>query len=61
MPSGRVRCLFVHALDVELTGVQQRRWNAERFIVFQTVILQRVWHITKSCNIRRQIDRRLNA
>ena len=52
---------FVKALATELTGVQQGRWNAERFIVFQMVTLQRVRHVTKSCDIRRNINQRLDA
>ena len=59
--SGRVRCRFVHALAVELIGFWQHRWNAERFIIFQTVILQRAQNVIKSCEIRRRIDQRLNA
>ena len=39
--SRRVKRHFVHALTTKLTEVWQRRWNVERFIVFQTVILQR--------------------
>ena len=38
-PSGRVRRRFVRTLGEELKGVQDRLWNLERFIVFQTVIL----------------------
>ena len=36
-------------------------WNSERFIVFQTVILQRARHVTASQVIRRRTDKRLNA
>ena len=39
-PSGRVGRRFVGTLGVELKGVRDRLWNSERFIVFQTVILQ---------------------
>ena len=59
--SGRVGRRFVHALAVELIGFRQHRWNAERFIIFQTVILQRALNVIKSCEIRRRIDRRLDA
>ena len=38
-----------------------RRWNSERFNVFQTVILQRARHVTASHAIRRRIDKRLDA
>ena len=49
------------ALAVELMGVWQCRWNAERFIIFHTVILQRARHLTDSSTIRRRIDRLLDA
>ena len=38
--SGRVGRRFVGMLREELKGVQDRRWNSEWFMVFQTVILQ---------------------
>ena len=38
-----------------------RRWNSERFVVFQTVILQRDRHVTASRDIRRRIEKRLDA
>ena len=40
-PSGKVGRRFVKILARELRGVLDRRWNSERFIVFQTVALQR--------------------
>ena len=40
-PSGRVGQRFVGALGDELKGVRDRLWNSDRFIVFETVILQR--------------------
>ena len=30
----------MNALAEELRGIRDRRWNSERFIVFQTVTLQ---------------------
>ena len=44
-----------------LGGVQDRLWNLERFIVFQTVILQRSRHVIASHAIQRRIEKRLNA
>ena len=41
--------------------MRDRRWNLERFIVFQTVILQRARHVTASQAIRRRIEKRLDA
>ena len=52
---------FVQDLAVELTGVRQSHWNAESFIVFQTVTLQRARNVTNSCEIFRRIYRRLDA
>ena len=39
-PSRKVRRRFVETLGGDLRGVQERQWNSERFIFFQTVILQ---------------------
>ena len=46
---------------MELQGVWDRRWNLERFIVFQTVIMQRARHVTASHAIRRRIAKQLEA
>ena len=60
-PIGRVGRRFVHALAAELTGVRKRRWNAERFIVFQAETLQSARQVIKYYEIWRQIDQRLDA
>ena len=44
-----------------MQGVRDRPWNLERFIVFQTVILQRARHVAASHAIRRRIEKRLDA
>ena len=41
--------------------MRDREWNLERFIVFQTVILQRARNFTASHTIRRQIGKWLDA
>ena len=46
---------------MEMQGVRDRQWNSERFIVFQTVILQRAHYVTASHAVRRQIKKRLDA
>ena len=51
-PSGKVGRRFVNALVEELRGIRDRRWNSERFIVFQTVTLKRARHVTASRDIR---------
>ena len=38
-PCGKVGRQYVNAFVKELQGVRNRRWNSERFIVFQTVTL----------------------
>ena len=60
-PSGKFGQRFVGMLGAEMQGVQDRRWNSERSIVFQTVILQRARHVTASHAIRRWIEKRLDA
>ena len=37
---------FVADLVENLRGVCDRRWNLERFIIFQTLILQQAHHVT---------------
>ena len=60
-PSGKVGQSFVGTLREDMKGVRDRRWNSERFIVFQTMILQRACHVTASQAIRRRIGKRLDA
>ena len=43
---GRVGQRFVRTLEDDLRGFQDRLWNSEWFIVFQTVILQQAQHFT---------------
>ena len=59
--SGKFGRRFVRTLGEELKGVQDRRWNSERFIVFQTVILQQARHVTASQAIRWRIENQLDA
>ena len=60
-PYGKVGRRYVNTLVKELRGVRDRRWNSERFIVFQTVTLQRARHVTASRDIRQRIEKRLDA
>ena len=60
-PSGKVGRRFVRTLGEEMKGVRDRRWKSERFIVFQTVILQRARHVTASQAIRRRIEKRMDT
>ena len=60
-PCGKVKRRYVNALVMELRGGCERRWNLERFIVCQTVTLQRVRHATASWEICRRIEKRLDT
>ena len=60
-PSGKVGRRFVNVLVREMRGVLDRQWNSERFIVFHMVALQRARHVTAYRNIRRRIEKRLDA
>ena len=55
VPNGKIGGLFVKTVAEELQGVTERRWNSERFIVFQSVILQRSREVKKAKDIRRRI------
>ena len=54
-PSGKVGNIFVGILSIELDGVCTRKWNAERVIVFQSVILQHAQGVNNSAQIRKRI------
>ena len=60
-PSRKVGRRFVVDLLEDLCGVQDRRWNSERFNAFQTVILQLARQVTTPQAIRRSIRKRLDA
>ena len=54
-PSGKVRKRFVGILSVELDRVCARKWNTERVIVFQSVILQCAQGNNNSAQIQNRI------
>ena len=49
--SGKVGMRFVGTLSVELDGVRSWKWNSERVIVFQSVILQHSQGVISSKHI----------
>ena len=53
-PCGKAGKRYVNVLAKELRGVRDRRWNSKRFIVFQTVTLQRFRHVTHPPQLLRQ-------
>ena len=59
--SGKFGRRFVGTLGEELKEVRDRRWNSERFIIFQTVMLQHALHVTASQSIRLRIEKRLDT
>ena len=60
-PNRKAGQRFVVVLVGEMFRVQDRLWNLERFIVFQTVILKRDRYVTASQSIRRRIEKQLDA
>ena len=61
VPPDRVEKRFVSTITLELDGIRNRKWNAERAIIFQTVILQRVRLVTGAKNIRDRINSHLDS
>ena len=47
-------------LAAEFRGVRERRWNAERPLVFCAVVLQTTPGVRRARDIRRRVDRRLD-
>jgi hypothetical protein len=60
-PSGSVGCHFVHILTEELEGICCQKWNLERFLVFQMVVLQHSKEVKTSYAIRRQLTMQMDA
>jgi hypothetical protein len=48
-------------LAKELEGIRSRKWNSERFIVFQMVILQRSKNVSKTGDIKRRLSKRMDS
>jgi hypothetical protein len=51
VPSGAVGKRFVEKVTEELKGIVARKWNSERFLVFQVVVLQRNRDVKRSRNV----------
>ena len=58
---GAVGRHFLLTLIDLLDGVRLRKWNAERFIVFQLVILQRTRAVNRAKDIKHRLSWRLDA
>jgi hypothetical protein len=61
VPKGKVGKRFLTLLTGELNGIRKRQWNAERFLIFQNVILQRERTVKRSRDIRQRLSRRMDA
>jgi hypothetical protein len=48
-------------LTLELEGIRSQKWNSERFIIFQMVILQRVKGVSRAGDIKRRLSFRMNS
>ena len=59
VPAERVGRIFIDDLAEELEGVDGRRWNSERCIVFQVVILQRMTEVRRARDIRQRVERQI--
>ena len=57
---GKFGKVFLGILPVELDGVGAKEWNAERMIIFQSVILQCAQGVKIYAQIRNHILFRLN-
>ena len=52
---GKSRKRLVEILSVEIDGVCDRKWNTERVIIFQSVILQYAQGVNNSAQIQKRI------
>jgi hypothetical protein len=60
-PNGAVGKRFVTMLATELAGIVERKWNSDRFVVFQAVILQKHRDVKGAGDIRKRINNRLDS
>jgi hypothetical protein len=59
-PNGALGKRIVEKIAEQLEGIMKRKWNAERLIVFQQVILQRGHGVNRARDIRRRITQKLD-
>ena len=60
IPSGKVGRRYVTMLSTELEGIVSRKWNSERFIVFQMVVLQKSKLVKTAADIKRCVTTRMD-
>ena len=61
VPSGPIGRRFVRILRKKLEGIKSRKWNSEKFLVYQMVILQRSKAVPGAGNIKRRLSKRMDA
>ena len=61
VPSRKFGKIFVVTLSVKLDDVRARKWNSERLVVFQSVILQSAQGVNNSKHIHARIFFWLNC
>ena len=60
-PKGAVGCHFISMLMELLRGIKERKWNSERVVVFQMVILQCTSNVKKAKDIKNCLTWRMDA
>jgi hypothetical protein len=60
-PSGAIGRRFIEILADMLPGIQARKMNADRFNVFQIVVLQRSREVKKAKDVRKRLTWRMDA
>ena len=60
-PGGEVGGQFLYSLVEDLRGGCEGKWSTKHFIVFQTVILKQLRHMSGSQAIQQLIEKRLDA
>ena len=61
VPLGTVGKRFLEKIVELLEGTHDRRWNSERFIVFQMVVLQRSRDVKQAKYIRKRMTQQMDA
>jgi hypothetical protein len=60
-PGGAVGRYFVRLLTEELNCICSRKWNSEKYIVFQMVILQKSKLVTAAGDIKRRLSKWMDS
>lgn len=58
-PNGTVGRYFINTLADLMNGVRECKWNMERFILFQIIMLQRSQEVKRVQDIKRRLSHRM--